>query len=223
MLVGKIMTPNPVTISPETSHREAFELMRARKVRRLPVLDRGRLVGIVSEADLLSTQPSPATSLSIHEIYSLLEKLKVRQFMASPVLTVSEDCPVEAAANVMIENRISSLPVMRDETLVGIITETDIFKAMVNVLGGGQDGLRFSVRMPDVPGKLAQVANAVAQAGGNIASVVVWKTDDMDSSLITIKERGADAEKLRQLLNEVGAEVVEMLTASVCTVRAFGK
>ncbi|GAB4450339.1 MAG: CBS and ACT domain-containing protein [Anaerolineae bacterium] len=224
MLVGKIMTPDPITASPDTSHREAFELMRTHGIRRLPILDRGKLVGIVSESDLLSTQPSPATALSIHEIYSLLEKLKVRQFMARPVITVTEDAPVEAAANVMIERTIGCLPVMRGETLVGIITETDIFKALVNVLGGGREGLRFSVRVPDVPGKLAQIAGDVAEAGGNIVSVVVWRANQGDEdSILTIKEHGADADALRQRLEESDAEIVDLRHDSVCDVYEFGK
>ncbi len=223
MLVGKIMTPNPITVSPDTSHREAFELLRTHKIRRLPVLDRGKLVGIVSEEDLLSTQPSPATTLSIHEMYSLLERLRVRQFMGHPVYTVTEDAPVEAAASVMIEHKIGCLPVMRGEELVGIITETDIFKALVEVLGGGKEGLRFSVRVPDIPGVLARIAGSVAQAGGNIVSAVVWKADNDEHSILTIKETGADQDKLRQLLEKADAELMDVRASSVCEVQVFGK
>lgn len=223
MLVGKIMTPNPITASPDTSHREAFELMRAHDISHLPVLDHGRLVGIVADDDLLSTQPSPATTLSIYEIHALLEKLKLSQFMAHPVLTVTEDCPVEAAARVMLDHNIGCLPVMRGEELVGIITDVDIFKLLVEVLGGGREGIRLSVRVPDRLGQLAQSANAIAEAGGNIVGVVVWKDDDSPTSILTIKESGADPEKLRQALSRTDAQVVDLREDSVCQVRKFGK
>ncbi|MCZ7546816.1 MAG: ACT domain-containing protein [Anaerolineae bacterium] len=130
----------------------------------------------------------------------------------------------EAAASVMIERTIGCLPVMRGETLVGIITETDIFKALVNVLGGGREGLRFSVRVPDVPGKLSQIAGDVAEAGGNIVSVVVWRANQGDEdSILTIKEHGADADALRHRLEESDAEIVDLRQDSVCDVYEFGK
>jgi acetoin utilization protein AcuB len=223
MLVGKIMTLNPMTASPDTTHREAMELLRKHGVRRLPILDHGRLVGIVEEKELLSTQPSPATSLSIHEIYYLLEKLTLRQIMTRPVYTVTEGCPVEAAARVMIDQGIGCLPVMRGEELVGVVTETDIFKTLVKVLGGGEAGIRFSVRAENVPGKLAEIAGAVTEAGGDIISVVTWTPEDKPDGALTIKERGADAERLRRLLAAAGAELLDISEDGVCEVRLFGK
>src|SRR5512147_1058007 len=124
MFVRSYMTRNPITVSPDANFPQAISLVRKHKIRHLPVLENDRLVGIVVEKDLLSNQPSPATTLSVYEIYSLLETLRVRQIMSRPVITVEGDCPVEEAARIMLENKISCLPVMEGEKLIGIITET---------------------------------------------------------------------------------------------------
>ncbi len=136
MLVGERMTPRPITVNEETSLPEALELMRKEKIRRLPVLDKhGKLVGIVTELDLLRASPSPATTLSMYEIPYLLSKVKMRDIMTREVITVTEDTPIEEAARIMADNKIGGLPVMRDDKLVGIITETDIFKLMLELFG----------------------------------------------------------------------------------------
>ncbi len=149
MFVRSYMTVDPVSVSPDDNFHQAMHTLRKRGVRHLPVLEKGRLVGIVVEKDLLTNQPSPATTLSLYEIYSLLETLRVRQIMSRPVITVEGDCPLEEAARIMVEHKISCLPVMDGEKLVGIITETDVFKALVEVLGGEEQGLRFVLRVPD--------------------------------------------------------------------------
>ncbi|HQA68973.1 MAG TPA: CBS domain-containing protein, partial [Aggregatilineales bacterium] len=139
MKVKSRMTPSPITITPETTHRQAVALMEQHNIRRLPVLDKKkRLIGIVSQSDLLSSAPSQATTLSMYEITSLMDKLTVDKIMTTPVIAVDENCSLAGAARIMLDNRIGALPVMRDEELVGIITETDIFKAFVEVLGGGE-------------------------------------------------------------------------------------
>ncbi|MBN1286037.1 MAG: CBS domain-containing protein [Anaerolineae bacterium] len=223
MLVSKIMTADVITVTPDTSHREAFETLKRHNISQVPVLDKGKLVGIVSEEDLLSTQPSPATTLSIHEIYALLEKLKVRQFMTHPVYTVDEECPIEVAARVMLEHRLGCLPIVRGEELVGIVSETDIFKAFVNALGGGHEGLRLTLHIPGDPGTLAQVTEAVHEAGGNIISLVTWEPGDSPGGKITIKETGADHGKLKQALDELNVEVIDMREGECAGLGVFGK
>ena len=145
MFVKNFMTYNPVVISPDDNFPQAMNVIRKRKIRHLPVIERDKLVGIVVEKDLLSNQPSPATTLSLYEIYSLLETLRIRQIMSRPVITVAGDCPLEEAARIMVENKISCLPVMEGDKLVGIITETDVFKVLVEVLGGKEDGVRLTL------------------------------------------------------------------------------
>src|SRR5512136_1897303 len=127
MFVRDYMTRDPITAGPEVSHPDALALMHKHHIRRLPIVSKGRLVGIVSEKDLLSNQPSQATTLSVYEIYSLLSRLRMQDIMTKPVVTVGGDCPMEEAACIMVARKIGCLPVMDGEKLMGLITETDVF------------------------------------------------------------------------------------------------
>ena len=136
MYVKHHMSSPALTITPDTPFQDALKLMHERKIRRLPVVDRnGKLVGIVSERDLLHATPSPATSLSVWELNYLLWKLTVKDLMATKVLTVTPDALLQEAATIMLEKKIGGLPVVdQDQKVVGVITETDIFKALVDML-----------------------------------------------------------------------------------------
>ena len=174
MFVRDYMTLNPVTINADTSVPDALRLMSEKKVRRLPVLDgHGKLVGIVSDKDLLHASPSPATLLSVWEIPDILSKLKVERVMTTQVVTVGENTPLEEAALIMADRRIGGLPVMRGEELVGIITETDLFKVLLQLLGGRRSGVRISVAASGEKGTLARISNAIFNAGGNIVGLGV--------------------------------------------------
>ncbi|MFC1960837.1 CBS domain-containing protein [Chloroflexota bacterium] len=201
MYVGRRMTPNPVTVTPETTHAQAFKIMQDKNIRHLPILNGDRLVGIVVESDLLKAEPSAATSLSVYEIHSLLAQLKLKDIMVSPVYTVEENCPLEEAARIIREHRITGLPVMRGDRLMGIITEMDIFEAFIEILRGDERGLAFTVRLEDTPGALASVTKVLADAGGNIVSLVSFEMADGHVE-VYIKEVGADQEKLEQLIAE---------------------
>jgi len=135
MLVGERMTKDPIVIRDDTPIDKALKIMRENKVRRMPVLnDKGALVGIVSERDLLFASPSPATTLSIYELHYLMSRIKVADVMTEEVITVTEDTPLREAARVMVDKRIGGLPVERKGELVGIITETDLFKIFLELL-----------------------------------------------------------------------------------------
>lgn len=172
MLVRERMTPNPVTITPDTSLTDAMGVMREKKIRRLPVLDgRGNLVGIVSDGDLLYASPSPVTSLSVWEIHGLLNRLTMDKVMTREVITVAEDTPLEEAARIMADKRIGGLPVMKGDKLVGIITETDIFKAFLAQLGARRPGIRISVAISDAKGTVAKLSQAIFGIGGDIVGL----------------------------------------------------
>ena len=135
MLVGEKMAKDPIVIRDDTPIDRALKIMRDNKVRRLPVLnDKSALVGIVSERDLLFASPSPATTLSIYELHYLLSRITVADVMTAEVITVTEDTSLKEAARIMADNRIGGLPVERKGELVGIITETDLFKAFLEIL-----------------------------------------------------------------------------------------
>jgi acetoin utilization protein AcuB len=211
MLVKDRMTRNPVTITPDTPFPQALRIIHESRFRHLPVVDReGRVVGIVTEADLLRASPSSATSLSIYEMNYLLANLRIREVMSSPPITVPEDFPLEEAARTMVENRIGCLLVMRDDDLVGVITETDIFKVFVEVLGGKEASLRITLRVPDVPGELARLAGVIADLGGNLCSVAAFRGEDPEHVYLTFRLEGVDEEILIPALEEMGEEVVHV-------------
>jgi acetoin utilization protein AcuB len=193
MFVREKMTANPVTVGADASVPEALALMRERKVRRLPVLDhRGKLVGMVSEKDLLYASPSPGTTLSSWEIPTILAKLKVEKVMAMKVVAIAEDLPLEEAARIMADQKLGGLPVLRDGALVGIITETDVFRALLHLLGGRRSGVRVTASIAGAKGTVAAVAGAVAAAGGDI--VGLGMSDGAGQSgagwLLTLKVQG---------------------------------
>ena len=124
--------------------------------------------------------------------------------MISPVRTVHEDCDIAAAANFMVVNKIGCLPVINDDDeIVGIITETDIYRTFVEVLGGGEPGLRIDLRVDDKPGILADVATRISKSGGNIIAMTVFRDDDNAHAEISIKEMGADEQTLRREFGEM--------------------
>ena len=163
MLVRDRMTSPAITITAETPFQEAVKIMREQGFRRLPVVDKGgRLVGIVSERDLLHASPSPASSLSIWEMNYLLWKIKIGELMSKKVISVAPDAPIEEAAQLMVANKIGGLPVVDDKGMVvGVITETDIFKTFVEMMGSGEQGVRLMLEVPSNGGVLAKLAGAI--------------------------------------------------------------
>jgi acetoin utilization protein AcuB len=213
MFVRDKMTANPVTIQPEASVPEALDLMREKKVRRLPVLDaHGKLIGMVSEKDLLYASPSPSTTLSSWEIPSIMAKLKVDSIMTKKLVTILEDLPLEEAARIMVDKRIGGLPVLRDGALVGIITETDILRALLHLLGGRRSGVRVTASIAGAKGTVAAVAGAVAGVGGDIVGLGI--SDGAGPSgaewLLTLKVQGLGREALVHALKPVVDEVLDV-------------
>lgn len=211
MLVRERMTSPAVAISQDTPFQEALKLMRDKKFRRLPVVDaNGKVVGIVSERDLLHASPSPATSLSVWEVNYLLWKLKVGDIMTHNVLTINQDMPIEDAANLMVNQKIGGLPVVDDRgAVVGVITETDIFKAFVEMLGGGQHGLRLTVQVPSGSGTLAKLSSKITELGGLILSVGSMDRETDGSRAIVVKVQGVTKENLISALESIGDHVVD--------------
>jgi len=214
MLVHERMSRHPITITEDIPINQALKFMRDEKVRRLPVLNKkGELVGIVSERDLLYASPSSATSLSIHELHYLISKIKVSEVMTRDVITVSEYTPLEEAARIMSDNKIGSLPVMRDGKLVGIITESDLFRIFIEILGARDMGVRLSMLVPEQPGILADITRAIADVGGNIISLGTFLGEDPTNRLITVKV--ADVTKDR-LVAEMKTFALEIVDARLC-------
>ncbi|MBE3577514.1 MAG: CBS domain-containing protein [Limnochordales bacterium] len=174
MFVANRMTPNPITIDEETPVLEALDIMRRHKVRRLPVMRGDKLVGIVTETDLVRVSPSPATTLSVFEMNYLLARMKVKEVMAKEVVTVRPETTIEEAAVLMREHAIAGLPVMDGTRLVGIVTETNLFDALVDMMGLRRPGSRITIEVTDRPGILAEISKIIAQLGINVISVATF-------------------------------------------------
>jgi len=206
MYVKSRMSSNPYTVTPDATIAEALELMRQHKIRRLPVVKSGKLVGIITERALLEVSPSKATTLSVFEINYLLSKTKVSTIMTKDVITVSPDTLLEEAAVIMRDNEISALPVLEGEKLVGIITETDIFSAFTELMGFRDKGTRISVRIEEnKPGVLAAVAKIIAEFDINITHLGVYRDE------LIIRVNTLNVDELLNKLNESGYKVISVL------------
>ena len=211
MLVRERMSRNPYTISADAPMEEALKQMRANSFRHLPVVNKsGKLVGIVSETDLLYASPTSAASLSIYEMQYLLSRLTVGQVMTKDVITVAEDTPVEDAASIMTDHKIGGLPVLRNGEIIGIITETDLFKLFMELLGARKKGVRLTMLVADVKGTLSKITAAIAQQGGNIVSLGTFLGEDPTNLTVTIKVNDVPKDTL---VNALKPFIVELLDA----------
>jgi acetoin utilization protein AcuB len=210
MLVKERMSHPVLTIHPDLSLQEALKLMREEHIRRFPVVDNhGRLVGIVSERDLLHAAPSDVTSLSIWEINYLLSKITVKKVMTRDVITIPEDTPLEEAARLMADHKIGGLPVVRAGELVGIVTETDLFKIFLEMLGGRETGVRIAVLVPNEPGELTKLTKTIFEAGGNIVALGTFPGDSSKNREVTIKVAGVDGKGLISKIEPLVERVID--------------
>ena len=197
MLVRERMSHPVLTITPDASMQEALDLMRKEHVRRLPVVDkRGQMLGIVTEADLDKASPSEATTLSVWEIRELVSRVRVEKIMTREVVAIEDDTPIEEAARVMADCHISGLPVMRDGKLVGLITETDLFKLFLEMFGARDKGIRMTVEVPRGPGQLARLTRAIFDLGGDVLAMGTTLGENSETGIITMKIDGVDKETL---------------------------
>ena len=221
MFVHERMTHNPTTVYPDTPVAEALRRMRAEGVRRFPVLDRESeaLIGIVTEKELLYASPSPVTSLSVHELHYLLSKLTVGKIMSTDLVTVAEDTLIEEAALLMIDHGVGALPVTRGQRLVGIITETDLFKTFTELFAAREEGVRLTLLVPEQRGELAEIAGAIAARGGNVVALGTFLGEDPSNRRLTIKVTGAARGALMEAMQDLDVQVVdarECLQAVAC-------
>jgi acetoin utilization protein AcuB len=190
------MTPNPTTVRPESDPMAAQTLLRYGRFGRLPVVDEnGKLAGIITASDLelfFSTAPSPGV---------VKRQFRVDQVMKSPVYTVSPDYPLEEAARLMMRHKIGGLPVVEENKVVGIITESDIISQLVESLSGDSPSLRVTVQVPDRPGQLARVAGQMAALNCNICSMLLARMGDWGN--LTMRLQGADRQTVVQAIREL--------------------
>ncbi|NPV92442.1 MAG: CBS domain-containing protein [Firmicutes bacterium] len=209
MFVRDRMSPNPITISPKATIAEAVEMMKKKQIRRIPVVEGERLVGFITDKDLSEASPSTATTLSIFEINYLLAKTKVSDILKKdrPTYTIHPDATVEECALLMNDLKIYGVPVVEDNNLVGIITETDIFNAFIDIMGIRSPGVRIHLHVPDRPGMVADVTRIIADHGANISHIVSDSNDDGTMGLV-IRLQVADCREIVKDLKEHGFQVI---------------
>jgi acetoin utilization protein AcuB len=173
MLVKNWMSKDVISIGVDESMQKAISLMKENKIRILPVLKKGSLVGVVTDRDLKRSSPSDATTLDVHELLYLISKIRIKDIMNKEPITVPFNYTVEEAAEILMKNRISGVPVLDAKgQVVGVITGQDIFKALIALAGFGQRGVQFAFRLEDRPGSIKEVTDVIRAYGGRLASIL---------------------------------------------------
>jgi acetoin utilization protein AcuB len=203
MFVGERMSRPVISVTPETPINEALAMFREEHIRRAPVMKDGKLVGIVSERDLLNASPSPVTTLSIWEMHYLISKVTINQVMSKKVITVDQDTPIEEAARIMADKKIGGVPVVSAGKVVGIITETDLFKTFLELMGARQKALRVTATIEDKPGQLALLTKAIANCGGNFISFGMFSGPDANTRAVTFKVEGMKKNEIKEALEPI--------------------
>lgn len=201
MLVKDQMTHNPICGRADMPAAEAAELMSQNNFRHLPIVDEGgKLVGLVTRPAVTRAISTSGGHLGQHEIKYILTKIKVRDIMVTQVITISPDTPIEEAARVLADTKISCLPVVQDGRPIGIITDSDLFVTMVNLLGARRQGARITVLQPDRAGEVARISKAVADKGGYLSVFVTYPTAEAGTWASVLKVTDLPKETLVETL-----------------------
>lgn len=210
MFIRLRMTANPFTVSPEDTVPEATAIMEERRIRGLPVVRDGEVVGVLSRGDIDKASPSKATSLSAGEVNYLLQKLKVHQVMTHHPITVRSDALIEEAALLMRNSKIEMLPVVDDGRLVGIITESAILDAFIELMGFRDTGTRLTIELDDAPGVLERVGRITAQHGANVKHLAVYR-GSLDKTILVLGVNSLNTGEIEQDLADAGYRVIYKL------------
>jgi acetoin utilization protein AcuB len=189
---------------------EAQELMRENRIRHLPIVDpAGRLVGLVTQRSLLKALPSDVSHFSKFEVSYVLAKITIKDVMVTKVLTIGEDTAIEEAARIMADESIGCLPVMREDVLVGIITDNDLFTIMVDLLGARREGVRVAVLQPDRAGEAARITSAIADRGGYLSAYVTYPTKRSGTWASLLKVANLSSDTVLEILGKLEAVEVQ--------------
>jgi acetoin utilization protein AcuB len=212
VFVRDCMSSPAVTITPDTSLQDALNLMHEHRFRRLPVVDEmGSLVGIVSERDLLYASPPPAPLVSGFELNHLLAELETREIMTREVITTTPDTFIEEAARLMVESKIGGLPVVGEgKEVVGVITETDVFMAFIDLYRAGHAGLYVTLKAWDRAGLTVELSKAVLGMGGDIVGLSSSYDEASGNYRLVIKGQEIEKDRVVALLASLGYHVIEV-------------
>ena len=173
LLVENWMNPNVITVDADDSMLDATKLLKEHNIRHLPVLEKGKLVGVITDRDLKRASPSDATTLEAHELLYLIANIKVREIMTRNPITVPYNYTIEEAAEILLQAKISGMPVVdKDGDVIGTITQTDLFKVLISLTGVGKKGVQFAFLLEDRAGSIKEVADIIRSYGGRMASIL---------------------------------------------------
>lgn len=210
MFVRNKMTTNPFTISPDSTIPDAHEVMARNNIKRLPVVKNGVLVGVVSKEDIAQASPSKATSFSVGELTYLLARTKISQVMRKDPVTIGPDALLEEAAILMRNNEVGFLPVITEGHVVGIITESNIFDAFIDLLGFRDVGTRLTIEADDMPGIMASLTGIFAKYGANITHVAVYSGASGKSSVV-VGTHSFNTEDIEKSIENHGFKIIYKL------------
>ena len=214
MFVAERMTKHPVSVTSNATIGDVDRLMKKHKFHRMIVIDNGKLVGYLSDRDIVRVTPSPATSLSKFEIRSLLDKLSVKDIMKTKVVTVSEDATIEEAALIMYQHKVGGLPVISQVgAVVGIITATDILKTFVDVMGLPRGGkIRMTLSLGNEIGTVAKITKIFADSGINLDSVITCSQDGKHYELVVrFDDRPQGFDDVKKQLELNGYKIIHVV------------
>ena len=205
MLVKNWMSKTVITIDENDSMNKVMDLMKEHEIGMVPVMKKGKLVGIVTDRDLKRASASDATTLEVHELLFLISKIKVKNIMTKDPITVPFDFTVEEAAEVLMKNRISGVPVVdQDGQIVGTITKGDLFRVLISLTGVGKRGIQFAFQVEDLPGTIKDVCDIIRDYGGRTVSILSsYEHVPEGYRKVFIRMLGVEREKLPQLEDDL--------------------
>ncbi len=208
MLVSNWMSKPVITIDANDSMHDAMTLLKENDINMLPVMSKGKLVGIITDRDVKRSSASDATTLEIHELLFLISKIKVKEIMTKDPITVPSDYTIEETAQVLLEKNISGVPVVDGKTVVGTITQTDIFRAMISLTGVGKRGIQFAFQVEDRPGSIKEVTDIIRKHGGRMVSILS-SYDGVPAGYrkVYVRDYGIERKDLEQLKSELKEKV----------------
>ena len=205
LLVENWMNPNVVTVDADDSMLDATKLLKEHNIRHLPVLEKGKLVGVITDRDLKRASPSDATALEAHELLYLIANIKVREIMTKNPITVPYNFTIEEAAELLLQARISGMPVVdKDGDVIGTITQTDLFKVLISLTGVGKKGVQFAFLLEDRAGSIKDVADVIRAYGGRMASILSsYEKAPEGHRYVYIRMYDVNQEKMPQLKEDL--------------------
>ena len=207
MLVENWMSKDVITVDVNDSMQDATRLLKEHNIRGLPVMENGKLVGVVTDRDLKKASASDATTLEIHELLYMISRIKVKEIMTKNPITIPVDSTIDEAAEVLLENKLSGAPVVDDKgQVVGIITQIDIFRVIISLTGARKKGIQFGFQLEDRPGSIKEVADIIRKYGCRLMSILSSHDDQVDYRHVYIRVCDCDRERLGDLKEELKAK-----------------